>query len=180
MPAKKKSAKSPAQKMGAKETPAAVVKQGAKFGVVGISNTIIDFTLFQLVSTLLSVPLNLSFVVKFFSGSVAMVNSFYWNRRWTFKSHSGIGRSGVRFVLATLVSIWAIQPAMVYLFSGTTPGISFSAFWYDVASSMHIVQLAPTTLTLPFVVKTVAFGMGVIGSAIWNFTLYKLWAFKED
>ena len=83
MPAKRKAAK--------KETAGAVVKQGAKFGVVGVSNTVIDFTLFQLVSTLLNVPLGMSFLVKFFSGSVAMINSFYCNRRWTFRSHVGLG-----------------------------------------------------------------------------------------
>jgi putative flippase GtrA len=111
---------------------------------------------------------------------MAMINSFYWNRRWVFRSKAGLGRSGVRFLLATLVSIWIIQPGMVFLFSGTMAGQAFGTFWYNVASWMGIVHLAPMTFTAEFVIKTVAFGTGVVGSAIWNFTLYKLWAFKED
>jgi len=168
-------------KSKAKTKPAAsLVKQGAKFGLVGISNTVIDYTLYITVTTLLKVPLDRVYVVKFFSGTVAMINSFYWNRRWVFKSKAHIGKSGVRFLLATLVSIWAIQPGMVFLFSGTGGGQAFSGFWFDVARALGITGLAPNTLTEAFVIKTVAFGMGVVGSAIWNFTLYKLWAFKDE
>lgn len=160
--------------------PTAIVKQGAKFGLVGISNTVIDYTLYITLTTVLQVPLDKVFLVKYFSGSVAMINSFYWNRRWVFKSKAGIGRSGVRFLLATLVAIWAIHPAMVWLFSATSGGQAVGSFWFDVASFLGIVSLAPGAFTEEFVIKTFAFGMGVVGGAIWNFTLYKLWAFKND
>ena len=168
-----------AKKPAAKANPG-LVKQGAKFGLVGISNTVIDYTLYLTFTKLLNVPLDKVFVVKFFSGSVAMINSFYWNRRWVFRSKAGLGRSGLRFLLATLVSIWAIQPGVVFIFSATTGGLAFSSFWFDLANALGIVNLVPDLLTKAFVIKTVAFGMGVVGSAIWNFTLYKLWAFKED
>lgn len=177
MPAstKKRSAKStPA------EAPAQVVKQGAKFGLVGVSNTVIDYTLYLTITKLLNLPVDQVVIAKYFSGTVAMINSFYWNRRWTFKSQANIGRSGVRFLLATLVSIYLIQPGAVFFFSATAPGQAFSSFWFHLADILGIVKLAPGILTESWVIKTVAFGMGVVGSAIWNFTLYKLWAFKED
>jgi putative flippase GtrA len=156
----------------------ALVKQGAKFGLVGISNTVIDYALYIGVSRLLNVPVDRVFLVKFFSGTVAMINSFYWNRRWTFRSQAKVGQAGVRFVTATLVSIYAIQPGMVFLFSGTAAGVAFSTFWFQLAQTLGLAGLLH--LSEDFVVRTVAFGMGVVGSAIWNFTLYKLWAFKED
>ncbi len=155
-----------------------VVQQGAKFGLVGISNTVIDYTLYLTLTKLFNVPLERVYVVKFFSGSIAMINSFYWNRRWVFASKAGLGRSGARFLTATLVSIWAIQPTMVFLFSGTAAGQAFGGFWFDVAQGLGMVSLSPGVLTEPFIIKTVAFGMGVVGSAIWNFTLYKFWAFR--
>lgn len=157
-----------------------LVKQGAKFGVVGISNTLIDYTIYITLTKVLNVPLDQVYVVKFFSGTVAMINSFYWNRRWVFASRAGIGKSGLRFLLATLVSIYAIQPSVVWLFSATTAGQSFGVFWFELARVLGIAGLVPEVLTKDFVIKTVAFGMGVIGSAIWNFTLYKLWAFRND
>ncbi len=161
------------------ETASVVVKQGAKFGLVGISNTVIDYTIFITVTSLLHVPLDLSYLVKYLSGTVAMLNSFYWNRRWTFKSHASVGKSGAKFLTATLVSVYAIQPGMVKLFSGTSFGQAFGGWWYHLAYTLGITGLAPDLLTHDWLVKTIAFGMGVVGSAIWNFTLYKLWAFRE-
>jgi putative flippase GtrA len=107
-----------------------------------------------------------------------MINSFYWNRRWTFQSRAKVGSAGVRFLTATLVSIYAIQPGLVFVFSGTSGGVMFSTFWFHLAQTIGVA--GGLHLTEAFVIKTVAFGMGVVGSAVWNFTLYKLWAFKED
>jgi putative flippase GtrA len=170
MPAAKKPKSAPSSNLAA---------QGAKFGLVGISNTIIDYAIYITASKLLNVPLDRVFLVKFFSGTVAMINSFYWNRRWTFRSHARIGQSGARFLVATLVSIYAIQPGMVFVFSATTSGQAFGSFWFLFAQRIGIVGLVPHIFTTAFFIKTVAFGMGVIASAIWNFTLYKLWAFKK-
>ncbi len=160
-------------------TEPSLVKQGAKFGVVGISNTLIDYTLYITFTNLFQVPLDKVYVVKFFTGTAAMINSFYWNRRWVFASRASIGSSGVKFLTATLVSVYAIQPGIVGLFSATQMGQGFGMFWFNTAELLGVVGLAPHIFTEDFVIKTVAFGMGVVGSAIWNFTMYKLWAFKK-
>lgn len=154
-----------------------LVVQGAKFGVVGVSNTVIDYVVYSLVRVIFHVPLPNLYLVKYFSGSVAMVNSFYWNRRWVFPSRASLGRSGLRFLVATLVSVYAIQPGLVRLFSGTASGQAFGRFWFNLAHSLGIA--GPLHLSSGFVISTVAFGMGVIGSAIWDFTLYKVWAFRD-
>ena len=156
-----------------------VVTQGAKFGLVGLSNAIIDFTLYTVVSIVLHVPLDKVFLVKYFSGSCAMVNSFYWNRNWTFKSKAGIGRSGPKFLIATLISVWAIQPGVVWLFTATGPGQAFGMFWFNIGQAIGVVGLLPHTFTMTFVIKTVAFGMSVLTIFFWDFILYKLWAFKD-
>jgi putative flippase GtrA len=171
MPARKKSA--PRSESGVQ-----IAKQGAKFGLVGVSNTAIDFTIYNLVSWLLNVMPDQLFLVKAMSGTVAMINSFYWNRRWTFNSKVGVAESGVKFLLTTLVSVYIIQPGMVYIFTATA-GREFGEFWFNFAQTIGVIGLAPHTFTELFVVKNVAFAMGVLGSAVWNFTLYKLWAFKK-
>lgn len=156
-----------------------IVKQGAKFSLVGLSNAVIDFSLYTGLAALLAVPLDKVYLVKYFSGSMAMINSFYWNRKWTFKSKAKISRSAVRFLVATLVSVWGIQPGVVWLFTATSWGQAFGTFWFHVAEAIGVVGLAPQTLTMALVIKTVAFGMGVLTIFFWDFTLYKLWAFKE-
>lgn len=168
MPAKKQSKSDPK-----------IVKQGAKFGLVGLSNAIIDFSIYTGLSILLKVPLNKVFLVKYVSGSIAMCNSFYWNRTWTFKSRAGIAQSALKFLATTLVSVWAIQPGIVWLFTATQPGIAFGTFWFGIAKTIGVVSLLPHILTLPLVVKTVAFAMSVFTILIWDFTFYKFWAFKD-
>ena len=157
-----------------------IVKQGAKFGLVGLSNAVIDFTLYTAVAALLHIPLDKVFLVKFFSGSVAMINSFYWNRKWTFKSKAEITRSGPKFLIATLISVWGIQPGVVWIFTATSFGQAFGMFWFRIAEIIGIVGILPHTITLGFVIKTVAFGMSVLTIFFWDFILYKFWAFKEN
>ncbi len=157
-----------------------IVKQGAKFGLVGLSNAVIDYSLYIGLTTLLKVPLDRVFLFKFLSGSVAMINSFYWNRTWTFKSKAKVSRSAIRFLIATLVSVWGIQPGVVWLFTATSWGQAFGKFWFHIGELIGVVGLAPQTFTQFFVIKTVAFAMGVATIMIWDFTLYKLWAFKDD
>jgi putative flippase GtrA len=169
----------PTKKKKTAATKQNLVKQGAKFGVVGISNTLIDYTLYIGITAIFGVPLGQVYLVKYVSGTAAMINSFYWNRRWVFASKASVGKSGVKFLTATMVSVYVIQPFMVHTFSATAAGVAFSSFWFQFAQTIGVVGLLPHTLTQPFVIKTVAFGMGVVGSAIWNFTMYKLWAFKD-
>ncbi len=157
-----------------------IAKQGAKFGLVGLSNAIIDFTLYTALAILFKVPLDKVFLVKFLSGSVAMCNSFYWNRKWTFHSKAKIARSGPKFLAATLISVWGIQPSVVWLFTATQPGQAFGTFWFRVGETIGIVGLLPHSFTQAFVIKTVAFCLSVFTILIWDFTFYKFWAFKED
>lgn len=156
-----------------------IVKQGAKFGLVGLSNAVIDFTLYTAIAILLKVPLDKVFLVKFVSGSVAMCNSFYWNRTWTFKSKAGIGQSVLKFLATTLVSVWAIQPTVVWLFTATSTGRGFGTFWFEVGKTIGVVGLLPHLITLALVIKTVAFAMSVLTILVWDFTFYKFWAFKD-
>ena len=61
-----------------------------------------------------------------------MINSFYWNRRWTFRSNAKLSQSGVKFFATTVVSVYAVQPFMVYLFSATSRGQDFGTFWFTI------------------------------------------------
>ena len=157
-----------------------IAKQGAKFGLVGLSNAVIDFTLYTALTILLKIPLDKVFLAKYVSGSVAMCNSFYWNRNWTFKSKLKIGQSIPRFLIATLTSVWIIQPGIVWLFTATQAGQTFGVFWFNVGKTTGIVGLFPHLFTPQLVIKTVAFGMSVLTIFAWDFTFYKFWAFKED
>ena len=66
-------------------------KQAEKFIGVGISNTIVDFVILNILVFLglratLTIGQGQFLIANIISVSCAMVNSFIWNRRWTFGS----------------------------------------------------------------------------------------------
>lgn len=70
------------------------IKQAVKYGVVGVSNTLIT----MLVIWVMMKVFGFSDVVSNATGYVAgVVNSYFWNKQWTFKSKGKWVRSAVRF-----------------------------------------------------------------------------------
>lgn len=66
--------------------------RAVRFGLVGVSNTVIGFTVFRGALHLFA-----AFYSQALSYSVGMLWSYYWNRRWTFKSESNVAREALRF-----------------------------------------------------------------------------------
>jgi putative flippase GtrA len=89
-----------------------LVLQFVKFGVVGVSNTLIFFAVY----TLLWKEFGVWYVVASGIGfAVGAVNGFLWNRAWTFRGHVGDALTPVRwFVVQT--SGLLINLGLVYLF----------------------------------------------------------------
>ena len=62
---------------------------GSKFVIVGIGNTILDFGLMNIFSIFIPAAF-----ANFLSTGIAMISSFYFNKKWTFSSTA---RSKKRF-----------------------------------------------------------------------------------
>lgn len=131
-----------------------------KFGLVGVSNTVVDFVVLYVLSLSFGVysgPLIAVFNVVAFS--TATINSYFWNRRWTFRSTGEhVGQEFSKFLAVSVVGA-GINSLIVYLVTtwidpvlGLSPEI-----WVGVA------KLAATAVALG-----------------WNFVGYKLWAFREN
>ena len=139
-----------------------IIKQFSKFFLVGMINTGIDFAILNnemMISGISSGPILLAFNV--FSFSVAVVNSYYMNKYWTFEDKNPDGaKTPVKlsqFIGVSLVGL-CINSIVVYGFTefipvmfGLTPKL-----WVNVA-------------------KIFATG----ASMVWNFIGYKLWVFKR-
>ncbi|MGP9074919.1 GtrA family protein [Geobacillus thermodenitrificans subsp. calidus] len=113
-----------------------------RFAVVGASNTIVDFVVFFLL-TAAGVPAAAAQVVSYGAG---VINSYIWNRRWTFQVKR---KANIKEVLRFLV----------------VNGLSFGA---SLAVLLAAERLAP--LWLAKLAATIA-GMAVnfIGSRYWVF-----------
>ncbi|MBP3517208.1 MAG: GtrA family protein [Parabacteroides sp.] len=70
------------------------VKQAIKYGIVGVSNTVITAVVIWIMMMLFGCSDVVSNVVGYVAG---VLNSFIWNKQWTFRSSAGWVGSAVRF-----------------------------------------------------------------------------------
>ena len=123
--------------------------QIAKFMTVGVLNTAIDAGTYILLTRWLGFGSALV-LAKGIAYAVGMLNSFFWNRSWTFGARGNIWRAAGLF---TLTHIFAL------------------------AINAGTMSLALETFALP---EIIALGLATSASFVWNFVLNKLVVFKED
>lgn len=151
--------------------------QVGKFGLIGILNTLIDYTIFIGLTKIFGIPLGQVYIAKLASGGVAMINSFYFNRTWVFKSGRNNSNSqAIKFLVVTLIGVFLIQTSLTQFFTTSFP--YFGNLGFQIAESIGIVGLLPGIITSAFVIKTVAFGMATVASLTWNFIMYRNVVFK--
>lgn len=129
--------------------------QFIKFGIVGVSNTLLSYAINVAVLLILS-PLNISrdyFIANIISFIISVAWSFFWNNKYVFKQREGEKRNIVSALLKTYVS---------YGVTGLVLANVLSFLWVDVLGiSKYIAPLLNLVISVPV-----------------NFLLNKLWAFK--
>jgi len=124
------------------------IVQIAKFMTVGVLNTAIDAGAYFALTRWLGFGSALVFA-KSLAYIIGMLNSFFWNRTWTFGDNGNVWRAAGLF---TLTHIFALA-----INAGTM------AFVLEVMQLPEIIALSAATGA----------------SFIWNFVLNKLVVFKE-
>lgn len=134
--------------------------QFGKFITIGFSNTALDFGVLNLLMYFSGIERGISFsVFKAISFLVAVTNSYFWNKYWTFDNPEG--------------KKWAKQFFMFIVISGT-------AFVLNVAVASFIVNVLK-----PFgnITPTIWANFGALASLIltimWTFLGYKFIVFKR-
>jgi len=110
--------------MSRRGEPAAIPHSAPRFALVGVSNFFVSLAVFFLCYRLL-VAGNLPVLRGQASGAAAianvvayiagMINSFLWNRSWTFRARGKILPQAVRFTVVNLVSL-ALGTVAMYVF----------------------------------------------------------------
>jgi putative flippase GtrA len=75
----------------------------ARFLLVGASNTVVSFLVFQGLLRLSHDGALAVSLCQFVSYAVGVVWSFFWNSRFTFHSHAPVAKQGLRFVIVQLL-----------------------------------------------------------------------------
>ncbi len=89
-----------------------VVVQFVKFGIVGVSNTLITFAVYTLLLKGFGVWYLAASAIGFVVGAV---NGFLWNRRWTFRGHVGDALTPVRWGIVQSAGL-ALNLGLLYVF----------------------------------------------------------------
>jgi putative flippase GtrA len=100
----------PARLAGRLNAPAIV--QFVKFGIVGVSNTLLAFAVYTLLLKVFGVWYVAASGIGF---AVGAVNGFLLNRRWTFREHVGDALTPVRWTVVQGCGLLA-NLGLVYLF----------------------------------------------------------------
>ena len=129
-----------------------------RFGVVGALNTLVDFSVLNLLLVVFAVKGSIPLLVcNATSFTVANLNSYLFNKRWTFGDHRR-GTLG-QFLLFVFFSLGGLAVNSLILFVGTffipTPDTSRHLLWINSA-------------------KVLATG----GSMVWNFFCYRQFVFR--
>jgi putative flippase GtrA len=89
-----------------------VLIQFAKFGIVGVSNTVLAFAVYTLLLKVFGVWYLASSAIGFVLGAV---NSFLLNRRWTFHGHVGDAFTPVRWSVVQGCGL-GLNEGLLYVF----------------------------------------------------------------
>ena len=91
---------------------APLIVQFVKFGIVGVSNTLLTFIVYTLLLKVFGVWYLAASAIGFMVGAT---NGFLWNRRWTFREHVGDALTPVRWMIVQGCGL-AINEGLLYLF----------------------------------------------------------------
>jgi putative flippase GtrA len=90
--------------------------QAVKYAMVGLLNTGLDAALYLGITHWLGLG-GLRVLAKSISYGAGILNSFYWNRSWTFRSRAKVAATLIPFVLASLTAL-GINAGAMYLSLG--------------------------------------------------------------
>lgn len=149
-----------------------IIWQVAKFGVIGVLNTLVDWGVLAFLIFLFRKYFSIESTDLFFAGLtfysihkavsfvIANINSYYWNKYWTFASRV-VQKTKAQFLQFFVVSVvgFGINVGIAsYVFKSISPiaGLNFDQ-WGIIGAAV-----------------------GSIAGLVWNFAGYKFIVFKEN
>ncbi len=136
-----------------------LLKQGSKFLAVGIVNTLIDFGILNILILLTHIERGAWFsVFKALSFTVAVINSYFMNKFWTFRAKEATtAKEFSQFLAVSIVGFFLNvgMASLVVNFVGPKFGVSLT-LWANLGALL---------------------GTGI--TFVWNFIGYKFFVFKK-
>lgn len=140
-----------------------------RFGTVGVLNTLIDFTIFNLLT---SRRIRWSYIrANLVSSTVAMTFSFLANKRAVFRAGGNTLVQAAAFFAVTAFGLWVIQNVVMHLLTKRWQWPKKLAAWTSRIGFGRVTSQA-------FILKNGAKVASVLVTLIWNYLLYRNLVFK--
>lgn len=136
-----------------------------RFAVVGTIGAVVDFGVFNLLSSVFATPAVIASIISF---TCAVANNFLWNRYWTYPDSraKAVSRQIIQFVVINVVGLGIRTPlfawlegVMIKFFSGALP----SDFIFSPTFTGHNFSLALVILVV----------------MMWNFFANRYWTYND-
>jgi len=135
-----------------------ILRQITKFIIVGGLNTFLDFAVLNFLISLSGIAAGAGFsLFKGISFLVAVTNSYFWNKYWTFESTTKKELEFVQFVVVSAVGLFINVGVASFIVNNIGPPSAVSpALWANIGALV-----------------------AVAASLIWNFLGYKFIVFRR-
>ena len=147
-----------------------------KFSLIGVSNTLIDMFVFFICRGPLNIPMIPASIISF---TVSVLNSYFWNRRWTFKSDGKFfSPKMVQFLVVNIVTMLVGILLLELFVKFTVNIIPFHEELTDLARLLFSDEPTPQETTrkaIEFIGKF--FNLPFI--VLFNFLGNRLWTFRK-
>ncbi|MDF2460859.1 MAG: rane protein of unknown function [Candidatus Saccharibacteria bacterium] len=143
------------------------IKRAGKFGAVGVFNTVLDFALYNLLSTLGLTLIQANII----STTIAMMFSFMANKKLVFKKHDGhMGKQAVAFLAITAFGLYVLQNGAIHILT--------EVWTLPIDIGLAIAHSLGITGHDEFLIKNGAKAAATLLSLSWNYVMYKKVVFR--
>jgi putative flippase GtrA len=135
-----------------------------KFAFVGAVGAIVDFGVFNLLSTVIGLPAVVSSVISFI---LAVISNFIWNRYWTYPDSRSktLTRQVVQFVLVSVVGLVIRTPLFAFLEQVLVP-----------LAEQYLPNAPFTPLTIG---HNISLAIAIVVVMLWNFIANRYWTYGD-
>ncbi len=146
------------------------IGQILRFAIVGVSNFLVDFIIYN---ALLRFAPDVSAVFAgIISGTAAMINSFIFNKNFTFKAKNLSTFKLVLFFLVTAFGLYAIRPLIIYFFT--------SVWLWPSQTVYDITQWLRLPFSQDFDTRNLALLIAIVVVLFYNYISYKYFVFNDE
>ncbi|MFH0874122.1 MAG: GtrA family protein [Candidatus Komeilibacteria bacterium] len=124
-----------------------ILAQLTKFALIGVSSFIVDMLVYVVLTRLTGLYYLLANILSFL---ISAAWSFYWNKRWTFRTavSQPLGQQYFKFLSVNIVGLFLTSVLLFIFVSGWS--------WNDLLAKFIIAIIV----------------------MLWNFSLNKIWTFR--